>query len=79
MSKVINLEVIDILEGVVVLETESGFEIEIDFDSLPSNIKIGQTIKCAMSLNTQTSHKKQYRPTEKEYKNKLPNGRLLSY
>lgn len=77
MSKVINLEVVDILYGVAVLETESGFEVEMDFESLPLNLKVGQTVKCAMSLDTNTAHKEQYIPTEDEYRKKLPNGKLL--
>lgn len=79
MSKIINLEVVDILDGFAVLETDKGFEIEMDLDSLPLNIKAGQTIKCAMSLNTNTVHKEEYIPTEEEYRKKIPNGKLLSY
>ena len=79
MSKVINLEVIDMYNGVVVLETETGFEVEIDFESLPSNLKVGQVIKCAMTLHTATAHKEVYIPNEDEYRKKLPNGKVLTY
>lgn len=75
MSKVINLEVVDILDGIVVLETESGFEIEMDCDSVPDNIKIGQSIKCVLSLNTNTVYKESY---EKD-NGRLPNGKHLTY
>lgn len=77
MSKVINLEVVDILDGIAVLETETGFEVEMDFESLPANLKVGQTVKCAMSLNTNTNYKEMYIPTEDEFRKKLPNGKLL--
>ena len=72
MSKVVNLEVIDIVDGVAVLETESGFEVEMDFDSLPHNIKVGQVVKCAMTLHTTA-----YNPAERESRKSLPNGRML--
>lgn len=77
MSKVINLEVVDILDGIVVLETEGGFEVEMDTDSLPTNLKVGQSIKCAMTLNTNTNHREMYIPTDDEYRKKLPNGKVL--
>lgn len=79
MSKVINLEIVDIFEGVAVLETESGFEVEFELTSLPENVKVGQTIKCAMSLDTNTVHKELYIPTEEEFRKKIPNGKLLTY
>jgi hypothetical protein len=65
------------LDGIAVLETESGFEVEMDLDSLPPNIKVGQTIKCAMTLNPTTNHREMYIPTEDEYRKKLPNGKVL--
>lgn len=78
MSKVINLEIVDILDGIVVLETESGFEVEMDSDSLPLNIKVGQTIKCAMTLNTNTQYKEEYILTEEQTK-KLTSNKIPMY
>jgi hypothetical protein len=77
VSKVVNLEVIDIVDGVAVLETESGFEVEMDFDSLPHNIKVGQVVKCAMTLHTTAYNKELCAPAERESRKSLPNGRML--
>lgn len=79
MSKIINLEIVDIFEGIAVLETESGFEVELELDSLPSNVKVGQTIKCAMTLDTNTTHKQVSLIVQEDYSKKSLGSKLLSY
>lgn len=76
MSKILNLEIIDIYEDVAVVETDDGIEAEIDLRMLPDNLKIGQSIKCVLSLNTNTVYRDIYDQKESA---KLPNGKLLSY
>ena len=76
MSKSLNLEVVDIVDSIVVMEADNGFVVELEIDTLPANIKIGQSIKCIFSLNPLTVHRESYEP--KQHKN-LPNGKMLSY
>lgn len=76
MSKVITLEVVDIFDGIAVLETEGGFEIEIDLESLPQNLKVGQSVKCSMTLNPTTVDKERYVSGSKK---DFPNGKQLTY
>lgn len=64
MSKVINFEIVDIdeIEKVVSVESESGFTTDLDLTELPDNIKVGQTLKCIISLSAVSQKERKRKP-----------------